>query len=135
MAEGWLSLFEVAHRDFLSAKGRGNVCQGVAVGEYSGEKEDWGEVGKYVGRIQISLRRRTKGGTEKLFGTRQQETSKSVPFPPSEYKWNTVRTDAARRLYRFLVDTKQFARDTLIVINKKGKAAFLNARKEYTKII
>lgn len=81
-------------RLFIRGKGGGNVCQGVACDcrRVFGRKEGRG-VGKYEGRIQISLLgRRTRGGIEKVFGARQQETSKSVPFPPPEYKWNVLRT-------------------------------------------
>lgn len=81
-------------RLFIRGKGGGNVCQGVACDcrRVFGRKEGQ-EVGKYEGRIQISLLgRRTRGGIEKVFGARQQEISKSVPFPPPEYKWNVLRT-------------------------------------------
>ena len=81
-------------RLFIRGKGGGNVCQGVACDcrRVFGRKEGR-EVGKYEGRIQISLLgRRTRGGIEKVFGARQQEISKSVPFPPPEYKWNVLRT-------------------------------------------
>lgn len=106
----------IHRRDFLSAeKGEETCVKGWLWLSAGISKKGGPGVGKYEGRIQISLRRRTRGGIEKVFGTRQQETSKSVPFPPPEYKWNVL---TYWRLYRSLVDTYQFARE-IRLSNKK----------------
>lgn len=90
--KGWLSLFTAA-TFYPRKRERKRVSRGGLWLSAGISKKGGLGVGKYEGRIQISLlRRRTRGGIEKVFGTRQQETSKSVPFPPAEYKWNVLRT-------------------------------------------
>lgn len=90
--KGWLSLFTAA-TFYPRKRERKRVSRGGLWLSAGISKKGGPGVGKYEGRIQISLlRRRTRGGIEKVFGTRQQETSKSVPFPPAEYKWNVLRT-------------------------------------------
>lgn len=115
--KGWLSLFTAA-TFYPRKRERKRVSRGGLWLSAGISKKGGLGVGKYEGRIQISLlRRRTRGGIEKVFGTRQQETSKSVPFPPAEYKWNVLRTVVSFSCRYIPICT----RDTLVGWKKKRK--------------
>lgn len=131
--KGWLSLFTAA-TFYPRKRERKRVSRGGLWLSAGISKKGGLGVGKYEGRIQISLlRRRTRGGIEKVFGTRQQETSKSVPFPPAEYKWNVLRTGDC--IVFLSIHTNLHERYSCWIKKKKGKrkdccVPWMNTRQE-----
>lgn len=90
--KGWLSLFTAA-TFYPRKRGRKRVSRG-GLWLSAGIWKKGGPGGWQIRRTHSdqSPRKENEGRYRKGFGTRQQETSKSVPFPPPEYKWNVLRT-------------------------------------------